>query len=63
MEVCTACFVASCREHAHLHYTKFAHQFSITMRLVEVERNEVSQFFPTFEQTVIKMRSLGRHRL
>jgi len=45
MEVCTACFVASCREHAYLHYNKTSHQFSISIRLVDPTQDEVSVLF------------------
>jgi hypothetical protein len=45
MEVCTACFVASCREHAYLHYNKTTHQFSIAIRLVGSSQEEVYTLF------------------
>src|SRR5262245_51842832 len=35
MEICTTCLVGLCGEHAYMHYTKTAHQFSISVRSAE----------------------------
>jgi hypothetical protein len=63
MEVCTACFVASCKEHAYLHYNKTSHQFSVAIRLVDTTQSEVEFQFSflviLLTSTVLIERELG----